>query len=255
MPRSKLFGALPLAAALAVGLAGAALAGPLEDGVAAADRGDFAKAISFWKPLAEDGNEFAQFDMGVLYATGQGAPKDDAEATRWFRLAAERGHREAQYNMGVAYEKAYGVAKDDAQAAAWYRKAADRGHMGAQYNLALLYDQGRGVAQDSAEAAGWYRKAADRGHAKAQYNLASLYAEGVGLPQDFQAAYLWFNLAASRFPKADAAARADAVKNRDLAAARLTPAALAEAQKQARDWKPVVDTTPGDPKAADEPLQ
>jgi hypothetical protein len=213
MPRPTL---TALAALALLAAAVPALAGPLEDGVAAADRGDFAKAVSFWKPLADNGNEFAQFDMGVLYATGQGVAKDDVEATRWFRLAAERGHREAQYNMGVALDK------------------------------------GRGVAADPAQAAQWYQKAADRGHPKAQYNLAGLYAEGEGVPQDFQAAYLWFNLAAARFPKADAAAKADSIKNRDLAAARLTPAALAEAQKQARDWKPVVDTAPSDSR---EPLQ
>jgi TPR repeat protein len=248
----KLPASLLAAAVLALGVAGAARADPLEDGVAAADRGDFPKAIGFWKPLAEAGNEFAQFDMGVLYWNGQGVAKDDAEGFRWFKLAADRGHREGQYVVGIAYEKGRGVGKDEAQAAVWFQRAGDRGHAGAEFALGLLYEEGRGVAQDSAQAAAWYRKAADRGHAKAQYNLGNLYAEGEGVPQDFQAAYLWFNLAASHFSKAEAAARADAVKNRDLAAARLTPAALAEAQKQARDWKPVTDQAPGDSR---EPLQ
>ena len=29
-------------------------------------------------------------NLGVLYATGQGVPQDDAEAVRWYRLAAEQ---------------------------------------------------------------------------------------------------------------------------------------------------------------------
>lgn len=238
-------------AALAVfGAAAPALADPLDDGVAAADRGDFAKAIGFWKPLADNGNEFAQFDMGVLYWNGQGVAKDDAEGFRWFKLSADRGHREGQYVVGIAYEKGRGVAKDEAQAAVWYQRAGDRGHAGAAFALGLLYEEGRGVAQDSAQAAAWYRKAADRGNPKAQYNLANLYATGDGVPQDFQAAYLWFNLAASRFPKGEAANKAAAAQNRDLAAARLTPAALADAQKQARDWKPLEDKAPGEDRGA-----
>ncbi|MDB5429329.1 MAG: hypothetical protein JWP35_445 [Caulobacter sp.] len=227
-----------LSLALLLGVASGARAGQLDEGVAAADRGDYGKAIALWRPLADSGDEYAQFDLGVLYALGRGVAKDETEAARFYRLAADRGHLEAQYNLGVAYEKGRGLPADDVQAAAWYRKAADRGHAGAQYNLALLYDQGRGVDQSYAESAAWYRKAADQGHAKAQYNLATLYAEGQGVPQDFVAAYMWFNLSASRFSKAEAPLRADAVKNRDLAAAQLTPAALAEGQKLARDWKP-----------------
>ena len=31
-------------------------AGPVEDGLAAAERGDYAAALKFWQPLAEQGN-------------------------------------------------------------------------------------------------------------------------------------------------------------------------------------------------------
>ena len=31
-----------------------------------------------------------------MYATGEGVPKDDAEAVRWYRLAAEEGNASAQ---------------------------------------------------------------------------------------------------------------------------------------------------------------
>ena len=34
----------------------------------------------------------AQFYLGLMYASGEGVPKDDAEAARWFRLAAEQGY-------------------------------------------------------------------------------------------------------------------------------------------------------------------
>ena len=44
---------------------------------------------------------------------------------------------------------------------------------------------------------------------------------------------MWFDLAASRLT---GGLRDDAVNNRDLAASRLTPDDLSEAQRLARDW-------------------
>ena len=51
------------------------------------------------------------------------------------------------------------------------------------------------------------------------------------MPQDYVQAHMWLNLAAAQ-------SHADAVKNRDIVAALMTPAQIAEAQKLAREWKP-----------------
>ena len=77
----------------------------------------------------------------------------------------------------------------------------------------------------------WYRKAAEQGHAKAQLNLGIMYFTGRGVPQDYVQAHMWFNLSAAQ-------GDADATKNRDIVAAKMTPAQIAEAQKLAREWKP-----------------
>ena len=45
----------------------------------------------------------AQFNLGVMYANGEGVLKDEAEAVRWYRLAAEQGHAAAQFNLGNSY--------------------------------------------------------------------------------------------------------------------------------------------------------
>jgi len=73
---------------------------------------------------AEQGNSAAQFNLGVMYATGLGTVQDDAEAVTWYRKAAEQGNARAQYNLGIAYRDGRGVPKDDVQANAWLRKAA-----------------------------------------------------------------------------------------------------------------------------------
>ena len=39
----------------------------------------------------------------------RGVSEDDAEAVRWYRLAAEQGHASAQFNLGVMYARGEGV--------------------------------------------------------------------------------------------------------------------------------------------------
>lgn len=80
-----------LAAALLVAVSVAAVAGPLEDALAAHDKGDDAAALRIIRPLAEQGSAEAQYNLGIIYFTGQGVPRDTAEAAKWFRRAAERG--------------------------------------------------------------------------------------------------------------------------------------------------------------------
>jgi len=63
-----------------------------QDGVDAADRGDFETALREWQPLADQGDADAQFNLGVMYDSGDGIPQDYAEAAKWHRLAAEQGN-------------------------------------------------------------------------------------------------------------------------------------------------------------------
>ena len=125
---------------------------------------------------------------------------------------------------------------DYATALQEFKPLAEQGYANAQYNLGVMYDKGQGVPRDYAEAAKWYRKAAEQGKAKAMNNLGLMYGTGRGVPQDYVQAHMWFNLAASRSePGSD---RDAAVKNRDIVAAKMTPAQIAEAQRLAREWKP-----------------
>ena len=46
-------------------------------------------------------------------------PEDDREAVKWFRKAAEQGDASAQYNLGVMYANGEGVPEDYVKAYAW----------------------------------------------------------------------------------------------------------------------------------------
>ena len=73
---------------------------------------------------------------------------DNKEAVKWFRLAAEQGDAEAQINLGVMYETGRGVPKDDKEAVKWYRLAAEQGDADAQFNVGVMHHNGTGVPQD-----------------------------------------------------------------------------------------------------------
>ncbi len=82
--------------------------------------------IDALRARAEAGVAEAQYDLGGIYATGQGVPQDDAEAVRWYRLAAEQGNVDAQSTLGVMYAAGGGVPQDDVQALMWLKLAVSR---------------------------------------------------------------------------------------------------------------------------------
>jgi uncharacterized protein len=185
---------------LALALMGEAMAGPLEDGRSAYVNGDYAEALRLLRPLAEQGDVSAQFQLGAMYTFGEGVPQDTK------------------------------------QAIIWYRKAAEQGNVNAQTKLGLMYAYGIGTPKDAAQALVWYGKAAEQGNSFAQFNLGVMYEDGAGVPQDYITAHMWFTLAASGAGKTEI--HSQAAESRDGVAAKMTPAQIAEAQRMAREWRP-----------------
>ena len=110
---------LCLSLAALLGSTGTSWGADYEKGLAAYQGGDFATALREWSPLAEQGNAYAQNNLGTLYANGWGVPKDYKTAAKWWTLAAEQGYVLAQYNLGQVYLKGQGVAKNNVYAYMW----------------------------------------------------------------------------------------------------------------------------------------
>jgi TPR repeat protein len=72
-----------------------------------------------------------------MYGMGQGVLQNHAEAVKWYRLAADQGNAWAQSNLGSYYYDGTGVPQNHAEALKWYRLAADQGEPLAQDNSAL----------------------------------------------------------------------------------------------------------------------
>jgi TPR repeat protein len=159
---TKLLRATLTALLMLVAMAGAAIAGPLEDTVAASERHDYRTALRLFRLLAEQGNAIAQSALGYMLETGEGVQQDYSEAAKWYRLAGEQGDALAQTRLG------------------------------------FMYEMGKGGSQNFAEAAKWLRLAAEQGRVAAQDSLGGLYVSGRGVPKDYVVAYMWLSLSAAQ---------------------------------------------------------
>src|SRR5689334_19836678 len=86
-----------------------AASNPYDEATAAYDRGEYVEAMKVFRRLAEQGHQWAQRRVGLMYAEGKGVPQDFQEAVKWYRLAAAQGNTPAQTNLGLAYETGEGV--------------------------------------------------------------------------------------------------------------------------------------------------
>ena len=75
-------------------------------------KSDYATAFKECAPLAKAGIALAQYNLGLMYDTGNGVPKDAVQAVSWYRKAAEQGYASAQNNLGLMYYTGNGVPKD-----------------------------------------------------------------------------------------------------------------------------------------------
>jgi tetratricopeptide (TPR) repeat protein len=94
-------------------------ASPLEEGVSAYERSDYARALRILNPLAEQGIAPAQARLGLMYANGHGVPKDFAEAMKWFQKAADQGDANGQDNLAFMYFRGDALTQDYVQAYRW----------------------------------------------------------------------------------------------------------------------------------------
>ncbi|HTO65700.1 MAG TPA: tetratricopeptide repeat protein [Bradyrhizobium sp.] len=169
----------------------------------AADR-QTAQAIAAWRKAADKGSTSAMVELGVLYGTGAGVAKDEAQARKLFERAAEAGNprgvtnlaalgggaassdpararqllakaagtnAEAQYQLGLMLADGTGGEKDEAGARALFEKAAAQNHPGALLQMGAFAEAGRGGPKDATAAKAYYQRAADLGDDEAKKAL------------------------------------------------------------------------------------
>jgi TPR repeat protein len=180
----------------AFGFAAAMLFLPIPPaGAQTADQVTRKKSIVDLREIAYAGNVNAQVQLGVIYLTGDGVPKDDVEAVKWLRKAVEQDNPLAERYLAEMYFKGRGVAADHAEAARLLQMASALGDAQSEYNLAVLYTQGDGVPRNVKLAENWMRKAAEQNLPAGQQGLGTLYENGEAMRADPIEAAKWYKKA------------------------------------------------------------
>ena len=135
-----------------------------EDGVNAAFDGDFDTAYLEFSAAAQDGLDLAQYNLGILYFTGQGVAQNLEQALRWTEAAANQGHVNAQFNLGSLYLEGQGTRQNNVLGIDWFTRAAHSGHPSAAFALAKMYQQGDPIPKDLIQAYAWAAKAENNDH-------------------------------------------------------------------------------------------
>ena len=148
--------------------------------------------------------------LGIMYATGDGVPRDDAKAFHCFQAGAWWNGADAQDSVGYCYATGRGVPRDDQAAVEWFEIAARVEDTNAQSvfypavaNLGVMHATGRGgLKQDTGKAVAHFERAARHpmifscNVPPAQTALAICLYEGSGIKRDVGRAFKLFQTAA-----------------------------------------------------------
>jgi len=149
------------------------------------------KSLNWFEAAANAGDAKAQFNLGLLYARGEGFSPSDEKAVYWWKMAESSGNPKALMMLGLFYNLGRGVGRSEKNAITWYEKAADFGNTDALFNLAMIYYHGQGVDQDFSKAAYYLEKLAQKNDTQAQNLYASLFLDGKGVTYAPKTAVVW----------------------------------------------------------------
>jgi TPR repeat protein len=153
------------------------------------------EAIAAWRKAADKGSTSAMVELGVLYGTGAGVARDDAQARKLLERAAEAGNPRGVSNL-AALGGGGAASADPGRARELLEKAAAT-NAEAQYQLGLMLADGTGGPQDDTRARSLFEKAAAQNHPGALERMGAFAQEGRGGPKDSTAAKAYYERAAA----------------------------------------------------------
>ncbi len=131
-----------LTISVALGSFGIGWSGDPKKGFDAAKKGDYVTAFLELYPIALKGHPNAQYAIGEMFNRGQGTPKDFKMAVKFFTLSAEQGHQFAQFQLGLNYALGKGVIQDDIYAHMWANIANSNGAEKGKELIKILLEDG-----------------------------------------------------------------------------------------------------------------
>lgn len=114
------------------------------------------------------------YGMGGMHDNVLVVGDNNKRAADWYEKSAEQGNAYAQNNLGYMYYHGKGIEQDYEKTFYWFKKSAEQGHAYGQNNLGIMYENGKEVEQDYEKAIELYEKSAEQGLDTAKENLESL---------------------------------------------------------------------------------
>lgn len=140
------------------------------------------EALRWYESAAAAGHSEAQHDLAVLYLSDR--RPDFKKAATLFAKAADQGEMDSMYQLGMLYAYGQGVSRDPAKAIALLTEACEKGHSQAMLDYANMRFEGQALEKNLAEAAKWFSKASEQFNATAEYCLACMYGNGTYFEKD-----------------------------------------------------------------------
>lgn len=150
-------------------------------------------AVAAYRKAADKGSTTAMVELGVMYGTGTGVAKDEAQARALFERAAAAGNPRGVTNLAALT----GGAPADPRSRTLFAKAAAAGSAEAQYQLGLMAADSIGGPRDDVAARAWFAKAAAQDHPGALERMGAFAQSGRGGPRDANAAKAYYEKAAA----------------------------------------------------------
>lgn len=138
-------------------------------------RSDRDQAISLCERAAAAGNPMGLRNLGVIFEEGPfGIDVDLAKAATYFRRAADQGEANAMFRLARLLLRGSGIEKDVDAAFRYFEQSSDLGDLEGTVALAYLCMSGlEGYQEDSIKGEKLYRKAAKMGEPRARETLTS----------------------------------------------------------------------------------
>lgn len=115
---------------------------PLQSALDKMRSGDYAEAYCLLRPLAEQGDDRAQFALGWMYHNGYGLRINEDQAIAWWQRAARQDNADAVFALAQLHELGTGVKRDPATAARLYVQALELGSEEARNLILGLLQRG-----------------------------------------------------------------------------------------------------------------
>jgi len=200
----------------------------LEEGIKAANEGQFEEALKEFNYLADKGFAPGIYELGQLYENGHGVTRNYRKAADLYQQAVKKSHVDSMFALAVLYDEGKGVKLDKQMAVSLFKQAAEKNLPAAQFNLGVMYSNGDGVKLDYKEALKWYEKAAGNNYSLAQFNIALMYYEGLGVEKNIEKSYIWNSVAEFN-------GNLNASHSRKLDERKMLPAQITDAKEKANE--------------------